>query len=263
MNNRRKTALLVAIMLLIGLFAIGCKSEDQIEEQKLITTAAEKVDYYDSRSTVTVYGEGKVTLDPNLATVGFRVYANDKDVSEAQQKNAELSKAVMEAIKARGIAEDDIETGQLMINEVYDYSNNTHRIAGYDVYYQITVTVRDISILGSLMSEVVAAGASDITGPNYSIEEDTDAYLTALSLAVEAATAKANAIAAGAGVKLSPLPISLNEGGNVNYAVNTIMYDRAEAAPAEEAAADYAEVEISTPKIEVTARVDAVYQITR
>lgn len=262
MNNRKITAIVLFIMLLAA-FGAGCKSEDQIEEQIQINTSAEKVNYFDARSTITVYGEGKVTLEPNLATVGFRVFSNAKDVSEAQQKNAELSQTVMAAIKAKGIADDDIETGQLRINEVYDYSNNTHRISDYDVYYEITVTVRDISILGSLMSEVVAAGASDIIGPEYSIDEDTDAYLTALSLAVEAAAAKANAIAAGAGVKISPLPISLNEGGNVNYAVNTVAYDRAEAAPAEEAAADYAEVEISTPKIEITARVDAVYQITR
>ena len=147
---------------------------------------------------------------------------------------------MLEVIKARGIAEEDIETGYLNINEVRDYSKNTSKVVGYEVYHTVNVKVRDMDVLGSLISEAVAAGASDVSGPKYSIEDDSEAYLQALGMAVESAGAKARAIAAGAGVRLTNLPISIDENGGADSAVvyddtNRTLKAQATAAPAEDA----------------------------
>ena len=173
--------------------------------------------------------------------------------------------AVLEVIKARGIAEEDIETGYLNINEVRDYSKNTSKVVGYEVYHTVNVKVRDMDVLGSLISEAVAAGASDVSGPEYSIEDDSEAYLQALGMAVESAGAKARAIAAGAGVRLTNLPISIDENGGADSAVvydntNRTLKPQATAAPAEDA---LTEAQTVMPTIKVTATVDATYQIMR
>ena len=173
--------------------------------------------------------------------------------------------AVLEVIKAKGMAEEDIETGYLNINEVRDYSKNPAKVVGYEVYYTVNVTVRDMDVLGSLISEAVAAGASDVSGPEYSIEDDSEAYLQALGMAVESAGAKAKAIATGAGVRLANLPISIDENGGANSAV---VYNETRgkpmevAAPAEDAVA-LTETQTVMPTIKVTATVDATYQIMR
>ena len=241
-------------------------SANKIEEQKNIVASTQSTDgYYDTRSTVRVTGTGTVSIKPDIAEVGFTVRAQEKDVSEAQQQNAKLMEAVLEVIKTRGIAEEDIETGYLNINEVRDYSKNTSKVVGYEVYHTVNVKVRDMDVLGSLISEAVAAGASDVSGPEYSIEDDSEAYLQALGMAVESAGAKARAIAAGAGVRLTNLPISIDENGGADSAVvydntNKTLKPQATAAPAEDA---LTEAQTVMPTIKVTATVDATYQIMR
>lgn len=261
----RKSIGIIALLLALLMVVSGCKSQDQIEAQQQVVAAAENAYYYDTRSTINVTGKGEVVLDPDIATVGFTVYATAAEPSEAQQENTELMSAVLDVIRSKGVAEDDIETGNLNIREVYDYDKSPARIVGYDVYHNVEVTVRDMSVLGSLISEAVAAGASSISGPEYSVEDDSAAYLEALSLAVASANAKAETIAAGAGGRLANLPVSLSEYGGVNYAVRTYAADNAVAmAPMEEAAeSGLAEAETLVPKIEITATVSGVYQIIR
>lgn len=138
-------------------------------------------------------------------------------------------------------------------------------MVGYEVYHTVNVKVRDMDVLGSLISEAVAAGASDVSGPEYSIEDDSEAYLQALGMAVESAGAKARAIAAGAGVRLTNLPISIDENGGADSAVvyddtNKTLKPQAAAAPAEDA---LTEAQTVMPTIKVTATVDATYQIMR
>ena len=248
MNKKVRIAAIVLCIAMLALSAAACKSQDQIEEQKNIVASTQSTDgYYDTRSTVRVTGTGTISIKPDIAKVGFTVRAQEKDVSEAQQQNAKLMEAVLEVIKARGIAEEDIETGYLNINEVRDYSKNTSKVVGYEVYHTVNVKVRDMDVLGSLISEAVAAGASDVSGPKYSIE------------------AKARAIAAGAGVRLTNLPISIDENGGADSAVvyddtNRTLKTQAAAEPAEDA---LTEAQTVMPTIKVTATVDATYQIMR
>ena len=258
MNKKVRIAAIALCIAMLALSAAACRSQDQIEEQKNIVASTQNTDgYYDTRSTVRVTGTGTVSIKPDIAEVGFTVRAQEKDVSDAQQQNAKLMEAVLEVIKARGIAEEDIETGYLNINEVRDYS--------YEVYHTVNVKVRDMDVLGSLISEAVAAGASDVSGPEYSIEDDSEAYLQALGMAVESAGAKARAIAAGAGVRLTNLPISIDENGGADSAVvyddtNRTLKAQAAAEPAEDA---LTEAQTVMPTIKVTATVDATYQIMR
>ena len=264
MNKKVRIAAIVLCIAMLALSAAACRSQDQIEEQKNIVASTQNTDgYYDTRSTVRVTGTGTISIKPDIAKVGFTVRAQEKDVSDAQQQNAKLMEAVLEVIKARGIAEEDIETGYLNINEVRDYSKNTSKVVGYEVYHTVNVKVRDV--LGSLISEAVAAGASDVSGPEYSIENDSEAYLQALGMAVESAGAKARAIAAGAGVRLTNLPISIDENGGADSAVvyddtNRTLKAQAAAEPAEDA---LTEAQTVMPTIKVTATVDATYQIMR
>ena len=256
MNKKARIAAIALCIAMLALSAAACKSQDQIEEQKNIVASTQSTDgYYDTRSTVRVTGTGTVSIKPDIAEVGFTVRAQEKDVSDAQQQNAKLMEAVLEVIKARGIAEEDIETGYLNINEVRDYSKNTSKVVGYEVYHTVNVKVRDMDVLGSLISEAVAAGASDVSGPEYSIEDDSEAYLQALGMAVESAGAKARAIAAGAG----------DENGGADSAVvyddtNRTLKAQAAAEPAEDA---LTEAQTVMPTIKVTATVDATYQIMR
>ena len=258
---KRLTAL--ALTLAVCVLAAGCKTEDQIQEQRLVSSTQEAANYYDTRSVLNVLGEGVVIIEPDTAEVGFTVYQTDADAEVAQQNNAKLMSDVMRVIRSKGIPQEDIETGRLRIHEVYDYEKSPAEIVRYDVYYSVKVTVRDMDILGALVSECIAAGATQVDGPVYSVTDDTEAYMQALSMAVEAAKEKATIMASSAGVRLSALPLSINEQNGENHAVKNQLMAADMAAEEAAEAEPLTELEISVPQIEVTARVEAVYQITR
>lgn len=260
----KKIAIVLALLMAL-IMVSGCKSQDQIDAQQQVVAAAENAYYYDTRSTINVTGKGEVVLEPDIATVGFTVYSTAANPSDAQQKNTELMAAVLDVIRSKGVAEEDMETGNLNIREVYNYDKSPARIVGYDVYHSVEVKVRDLSVLGSLISDAIGAGATSLSGPEYSVEDDSAAYLEALSLAVQSANAKAETIAAGAGGRLANLPVSLSEYGGVNYGVRTYAADNAVAMAVMEEAEDsgLAAAETVMPKIEITATVSGVYQIIR
>jgi len=264
-SRRTKGAIALLTALAICALTAGCKTEDQIQEQQLVTLTQEAANYYDTRSVLNVTGEGLVTLEPDTAVVGFTVVGVHEDAAEGQQLANELMDAVLGVIRSKGIPEADIETGRLRFNEIYDYDKSPAELVEYNVYYSVTVTVHDMDVLGAMISEAVAAGASSVSGPTYSIDDDTEAYIEALGMAVEAAKAKAEAMASSAGVRLSALPLSIDEVNGENHAVMNAAADMAAAAPAEEAVESSGPdaLEISVPEIEVRARVQAAYQITR
>jgi uncharacterized protein len=78
----------------------------------------------------------------------------------------------------------------------------------------VNVTVRDLSSLGEVLNAVVEAGANSIYGITFSVEDRSAAVAEARDLAIADAKAKAEAIAASAGVQLGEIiSISVYESG--------------------------------------------------
>ena len=65
---------------------------------------------------VSVYGRGIVFLEPDVAYLSLGYENIDMDSKEAQIKNAESMKKVIDAIKGAGIPEEDIQTSQYNVN---------------------------------------------------------------------------------------------------------------------------------------------------
>ncbi len=256
-----KTICIALCLAALMLFAAGCKSEEQIQQQQMLAAPQEDpAVYVDLRSTITVNGTGKVILTPDTATVYFTVNNQGEEAEAVQQENAQATQAVMDAILALGILQEDIETSSVDLYEDYDYSKEPATLVGYNASCQLTVIVRDTDLTGELITAAVAAGASEVRGPEYSISDSSDAYLQALEAAIADAGEKAAALAAGAEVELVSLPISMEEiSTNRNISAAVL---REEAAMDTASSADAAvDAPISISDMEVTAQVTAVYEI--
>ncbi len=117
-------------------------------------------------------------------------------------------------IKGEGVAAADIQTSSLSINPQFSNPRpgdpNEPSITGYNVSDMVTVTVRDLSRLGSLIDKAVEAGANAMYGVAYG-ENDPGALLDkARPLAVADARRKAEIYATAGGAKLGRL-MQLNE----------------------------------------------------
>lgn len=152
--------------------------------------------------TITVVGEGKVSIRPDVARAQIGVEVMMSSVKEASEANREQLEAVLTALAEQGIAEADIQTsgfsvyaerfgpsGPLPTDEVnYRVSNN------------VSVTVRDLDALGTVLDAAIEAGANNIYGVEFSLEDPSVIESEARQSAVTDAKEKAEELAGLTGV---------------------------------------------------------------
>jgi uncharacterized protein YggE len=167
--------------------------------------------------TITVSGEGKVTAKPDQANLSLGVQAQASTATKALADANVAANHLIAALKATGIANDDIVTSGL---QVYPTYTGNQVITGYQASSQVTVTVRDITKAGPVIDAAAAAAGDHITvgGVSFTISDPEKIIGAARSAAIDNAKARAGqyASAAGAGVgqvlqisevSISPMPI--------------------------------------------------------
>ena len=139
-----------------------------------------------------------VTVAPDMATIGAGVTSEAPTAVEALRMNSAEMQKVIDRIKALGIAEKDIQTTGINLSARYDYDREGQRqiFRGYQVSNRVSVNLRKIEDTGKVLDALVAAGATDLSGPNFSIENDDAAKDAARKRALERATDRATAYAA-------------------------------------------------------------------
>ncbi len=151
--------------------------------------------------TITVSGNGSVSLKPDLVYLKFLVRTMDWNVSKAVEKNAANSDFVLKALEQLGIASTDISTFDYSISQ--DNSNNYP--GQYTVRNTIAVVVRNIEITGSVIDAVIKnnAGANGLTSFKYAVSDKESALRQARTLAIQNAQDAANLLAGASGCKIT------------------------------------------------------------
>jgi uncharacterized protein YggE len=134
-----------------------------------------------------------VEAEPDIATVSAGVTTEARTAVEAMRTNAQAMTAVVDRIKQLGVAERDIQTSGINLGARYDYDQANQRqvFRGYQASNRVSVTLRDIQRTGEVLDALVAAGATDLGGPEWSIDDDTAARAQARGAAMERARAQA------------------------------------------------------------------------
>jgi uncharacterized protein YggE len=157
--------------------------------------------------SMNVSGTGRVTIVPDMATINIGVRTEADAVSDALEGNTTQANAIADILQEMGVAEEDIQTSNFNVYPSERYDPMTGQVEGryFVVENTVTVTVRDLPQLGNILSAVVEAGANNIYGINFSVDDREAALAEARQLAIEDAQAKAQAIAEEAGVALGDL----------------------------------------------------------
>lgn len=150
---------------------------------------------------ISVSGQGEASVTPDLAIVTFAVSGDGKDLGPTRDDVNGRSTAVLAVLRTLKIADGDINAPDVGIHPQYDYQKG-QKLIGYRVSRQMQVKVRDLNRLGDVLDEVVAAGANEVFGAQMSAADPSAAEHAALESAMAAARAKAEVLAAAAGVKL-------------------------------------------------------------
>jgi len=168
----------------------------------------------EARPTVSVTGEGHVAVAPDMATITLGVQTDGDSAKAALDANNAALSAVLDRLKAAGIEPRDIQTSGLTLGPRYDYSrqnsDGTQKINGYVAANLVTVRVRAIGQVGSVLDQVVSDGANTLNGVTFGLADDGAVTDEARKAAVVDARRRAELYATAAGVKLGK-PISIAE----------------------------------------------------
>jgi len=138
---------------------------------------------------------------PDRATIGAGVTTTAPTATEAMRQNAEAMIKVVARIKALGIAEKDIQTTGISLGALYDYQDGRQVFRGYQAANRVSVVLHRIEDTGRVLDALVEAGATDLSGPDFSIADETAAKEQARKAAVARGEAQAKAYAAMLGYK--------------------------------------------------------------
>lgn len=161
-----------------------------------------------------------IDVAPDIATIGAGVTTDAPTATAALRQNSAEMQKVVARIKALGVAETDIQTTGINLNARYDYDQQTQRpvFRGYQASNRVSVTLRKIDEAGRVLDALVEAGATDLSGPSFAIDDDEPAKAEARKRAVARAEAQARAYATMlgyGGVKVLAISESMAASGPV------------------------------------------------
>jgi uncharacterized protein YggE len=166
--------------------------------------------------TISVSGEGTVSVPPDLALIDGGVTSEARTAREAAEANNSAMTKVIAALKAAGIDDKDIQTSRLSLQPQYAQANKqgANTISGYRASNRVTLRLRDVSKVAGAVDTLVSSGANDIGGINFMVAQASKLLDDARTEAIADARRKAEIYAKAAGVTLgAPLRISEEGGG--------------------------------------------------
>ncbi len=218
-----------------------------------------------ANSGIWVTGQATLEIPADIAQVSIGVESRETTVAEARQNAAAAMDSVLAAIRAHGVADDDIVTSYFNIQpqtiwiEVTDSigRHSEPRIIGYIVNNTVQVIVRDIDNLGDVVDTAATAGGDliRINSIQFTVDDPSVFGEQIREMAAADALAKADLYARVMGVTLGPV-VYLTELGN--------SVPMARAAPLAEMAAmdmSFARTPISAGDVNLSVSVQVVFAI--
>jgi len=174
--------------------------------------------------TITVVGEGKVTLEPDIARVSIGIETVTATVQEASDQNRAVVEAVLAALAEQGIAEEDIQTSGFSI--IAERFGPQGPLADGDVRYRVSnnvmVTIRQLDAVGTILDAAIEAGVNNIYGVEFALDDPSAVESEARAAAITDAQKKAAELAKLTGLSLGQV-VSVSEvvaSGGGYYASN-------------------------------------------
>jgi uncharacterized protein len=173
--------------------------------------------------TIAVEGRGEVTASPDTAYINSGVTTQGATAREALDANSAAMNELMETLKAAGIEARDIQTSGFSVQPNYVYTDARDangytlppKINGYQVFNTVTVRVRSLDSLGTILDKSVSVGANTINGISFAVADPSRLYDQARTKAFADALSKARLYADTARVELEALR-SISEIQNFN-----------------------------------------------
>lgn len=207
---------LVALVLTLAVAAVAAPAAAQTTETRSISvqgTASRQIPNDAARFTTTVRVQRR-TADAALAAASRR------------------TRRVLSSLAELGVARVDTRTSSITLTRAFERDRRTGRLrlVGHRARTSVRATIRDLTRVGSAIAAVVRAGASDVGSVTFFVSDTDAVYREVLGEAFDEARAKAEQLAARAGLTLGPAR-AISEGTDEEFFTMELARGLAEPSP--------------------------------
>jgi uncharacterized protein YggE len=178
--------LIVAAMLATS----GMMASGAMATEVQVTTANPVIDLTISETVETL---------PDIATFSTGVQTMAATASAAVRANNMQMALVVARLKMLGIADSDIQTSQINLNQQFDYRDGQQIFKGYQASNMVNARLRDLKKLGAFLDALAVDGATSFNGPTFGIDDDSSFQEAARDKVWATAMTRARSLARKAG----------------------------------------------------------------
>ncbi|MEP4037495.1 SIMPL domain-containing protein [Pseudophaeobacter sp.] len=187
---------------------------------------------------IQVSGEGRVEVAPDLAVITLGVSKEAKEAGEAMALVSEGMTAVVQELRAVGIAAKDLQTQQISLHPVWSNggsysSSGQRRITGFSASNTLNLRVRDLDQLGEVLDRVLRAGANQFQGLRFDVADHAALQDQMRTSAIADARHNAEILAQAAGVTLGPVRSITDQHQGGGHPMMAMEMSRSSAMPVE------------------------------
>ena len=167
---------------------------------------------------LTVRGHGSVSTAPDMALITLGVVREAREAGEAIAETSAAMRALLEVLNAAGLEARDVQTSGLSLSPIWSNrssGNARPRITGFTARNTLRIRLRDLDSLGALLDRLVAAGANNLEGVSFGLQDPSTQRDEARRAAIADALHAAEVLAGAAGVGLGEI-LSISQGQTVS-----------------------------------------------
>jgi len=154
--------------------------------------------------SISVVGRGEVKVTPDRAAIQISVQTRAATAAAAASQNATKLKAVIDALRAMGLAANQVTTMNYNVFPQQRYEPNREPvIVGYNVTNTLLVELTNLTMVGPVIDAALAKGANMVTSLQFSASNTEAARREAIAMAIQKARGEAEAAARATGGALS------------------------------------------------------------
>jgi uncharacterized protein len=154
--------------------------------------------------TLVVQADGTYEADPDLATMTFQIFSQDKDIKHAYAAATQSMQRIVDLGGQNGLKKEDVTTGVLTVAPVYE-GDRKKRARSYYVQGNVVLRIRDFSRIGPILDGSVEDGVADFRSLSYSLADEEAAKKQAVAEAMRRAIGRASIALEQKGQKLGAL----------------------------------------------------------
>ncbi len=201
--NNAISSLIVAVAIIVAAWVVG----QNLNHTTQITTS--------NQNSISVNGDGQIFATPDTFILQVAAEEKTKTTEEGFAAVAKKIGAIQKLMKDNGIAEKDIQSVNIAINPNYVYDNGKSTIDGFVTTHGLKIKIRKLTSVDVILTGVSTIPGIQIQNTSYDIDDKTEFYRQARTLAITKARQKAEDMAKATGISIGKVT-SISESQNYN-----------------------------------------------